>query len=220
MPESQEDELRVTSAYAPAFEPILVGNQAVALIARIVQPTGAPVVSSPLWRRAFSKKQDAQSRFQWMLARQDRWAIWARLARVIGPEDLETMMAAEAAADAEAAEKARQRAHDEALDLATIYMEAVEQDRSFQITMQRGRRGEPFFRMRFAKEAEQDRVWDWVRWSGHAYHRWAEIFDRKGHLALEKVILEDMLKEEHRVKAAGLSAGGRRPLRFWRGNGA
>ncbi|BCA61050.1 hypothetical protein HMP09_0284 [Sphingomonas sp. HMP9] len=45
---------------------------------------------------------------------------------------------------------------------------------------------------------------------------WFLMAQTRGTAALEQFILDSMLAEEGKVKAAGLSAGGRRPLRYWR----
>ncbi len=43
------------------------------------------------------------------------------------------------------------------------------------------------------------------------------MFDEEGALQLERRLLREMQETEIRIKRAGLSAGGRRPLRFYRG---
>jgi len=85
------------------------------------------------------------------------------------------------------------------------------------LMMQRGDETVPFLVLRLDQKAERDRVFDWARWQGLSYHGWRAHWEAHGSIALERLILEGMLRDERRIKAAGLGAGGRRPLKFWRG---
>lgn len=66
---------------------------------------------------------------------------------------------------------------------------------------------------------ERDRVWDWLRWQTRRFEDIRLRIDGIGAAAVERELLHEMLVTENRVRKTGLGAGGRRPLRFWRGDG-
>lgn len=77
-----------------------------------------------------------------------------------------------------------------------------------------------FMVMMFDTTLEARRVLDWVRWRMDALQNWFLTAQTRETAALEQFILDSMLADEGRVKAAGLAAGGQRPLRHWRPRGA
>jgi hypothetical protein len=61
-------------------------------------------------------------------------------------------------------------------------------------------------------------VWDWVRWRRERFGRWRAIAKRRGSAAVIRAIIRAMLRDEMRLRAAGLATAGRRPLRLWQGD--
>ena len=55
-----------------------------------------------------------------------------------------------------------------------------------------------------------------MRWQADAFEGWRDLARSRGTPALEALLFVSMLIGERRAKEEGLSAGGQRPLRYWR----
>lgn len=90
--------------------------------------------------------------------------------------------------------------------------------RKFELKMWHGRDSDQaFFRLRYDKASERDRVYDWMQHQTQRYREFAAYHEANGSDALKKLIYGGMLETERTVKKAGLGSGGTRPLRFWPG---
>jgi hypothetical protein len=78
-------------------------------------------------------------------------------------------------------------------------------------------KAKPIWSIAFKGSWERDRFWDWLRWQTDRFEEFAEFMRDGSALDLERRLLREMLVTEQAVKKQGLGSGGRRPLRFWRG---
>lgn len=176
-------------------------------------------VFADVWTNGFATVEAARTIRDVMRDRPERWAAWARMSEILGADFVAGLIEAEAlsAAEQEATriEKERKRAKKD--------REAEEESRRvwMQLFVDRprivGRRGNgKFLELEVDTAVEARRIWDWVRWQRPAFDDWYALYEQAGEVAVEKLVLESMLITEKKVKASGLSAGGRRPLRYWR----
>lgn len=173
-----------------------------------------------VWVNRFASLEAARAIVQLMMARPDRWALWAKAATRFGQDFVaglieleviaETRLAAQASADRRDAERLARRAR----EARTVQVSLVLDQHGPRIVASRG--VQHFLVMRFESRIEARRVWDWVRWQRSALQSWFALSMAEGTVALERLIFASMLEDEKRASAAGWSAGGRRPLRYWR----
>jgi len=180
-----------------------------------------PVESVVEWAWA-SGPWEATVVFDWMADRRDEWQAWVRLVDLFGHDALSVIVVEEALAAgrqvlaaAEAirrADEERRRLHEE-VDLF-LHDERGKHPR---LSLESGDEHKPFFVMRFTERWERDRVVDWLRWQKGSYVAFRDLVAREGAIALEREILSAMRAFEAAAKKRGIASGGRRPLRFWRG---
>lgn len=84
----------------------------------------------------------------------------------------------------------------------------------FAVTREYGSDDDEFWLIKFDEAWERDRFWDWFKWQTN---RFAEFMKDGDRLDLERKLLREMLVTEQAVKKQELGAGGRRRLRFGRG---
>ncbi len=123
----------------------------------------------------------------------------------------------EAAARLEAEEKARREAEEAAREseLAVYFRK---KDGEYRLVIKRNHHEAPeLWSIGFGETWERERFWDWFKWQGSRWKEIAVADPAVPKVALERSLIEAMLKDEQAVKKQGLGAGGRRPLRFWRG---
>lgn len=204
------------------FEPALAtfdGRRAdaVALVRRRGGPDGSDV-GAAVWMRRFDVPAEARAFHRWMLGRSDRWAVWGRMAPILGPEFLGGLIGSEHDADGRARLEERRRGAEQRRRERTVWCKQFEHGRRPAIGLYQGDAPKPFWSVTFEQNWERERVWDFVSRRTERYCEWKELFEEQHAMTLERTILEDMLRTEREVKKAGLGAGGRRPLRFWRGD--
>lgn len=202
------------------FEPALATSDgrradAVALVRR-GGPDGSDA-GAVVWMRRFDVPAEARRFHRWMLGKAGRWAIWGRMAPILGPEFLGGQIGSEHDADRQTRREKLEWARTQRRWERTIRCRQFDDGRWPAIGMFQGNADKPFFRMRFDERWERERVWDFVSQRTELYHGWKALFQEQDAATLERTILDDMLRTEREVKKAGLGAGGRRPLRFWRG---
>lgn len=230
MRDAGDSDLSSTSAWSPAasaseflveFEPRLDAMSGVLDFVRVTRCGEAILGTHLLWRRHFDRRCEASATFDWMQERQDQWHLWGRLAGLIGPDAL----LAAAAADVAKARSGR------AADLLRTRNEAraarkreqeissylVEKHGQYGVDLRRGGHRKSFFVVWFRESWERERFRDWWGPQHHRFAEFAALHDAQGASALERLLLREMQDTEKRIKAAGLGAGGRRPLRFYRG---
>lgn len=207
---------------ASPFRPVLVeagpdGGPAIAIVRGRPWPAGGTVPQVAVAFVPFGTRAQAVACLKWMDGRRDRWTVWGRMAPILGSETTAAFIREERARDAARLAEARSRTREERRRARTVSMACdMVRDRHV-ITLRRGDDAQPVLTMRLSGRVEQERVWDWLRWQSHRYADWHAACLAGDALGVEGRILEGMLLEERRVRRAGLAAGGRRPLRFWRG---
>ncbi|WCP14072.1 hypothetical protein sphantq_02514 [Sphingobium sp. AntQ-1] len=192
------------------------GLSTVSLLRRLPDDTFASVWShecAPLAARAIG---------EWMWSQPEQWRYWGQLAvrlgdAVVGPIILD---AATEAAVMQAKEQRREeerRLEEERLaQVITLYSFDPKKGRPA-LGLERGCDDAPFWKMKFNEKWERDRVVDYLRWQKPRFVDLDAHFRERGALELERLILSEMREAEKRARTLGISSGGRRPLRFWRG---
>ena len=118
----------------------------------------------------------------------------------------------------EALEAQARRLQQEEMERATrIDSFLVDAEGQFGLDLRRPGAKAGFWRIMFRERWERERFRDWFRCQRDRFEEFAAFHDAHDALALERLVLREMLDAERQAKAAGIAAGGRRPLRFWRG---
>ncbi|WP_206240475.1 hypothetical protein [Novosphingobium terrae] len=215
----RDDTYAADAMYAPILlaEPDGPGRNAVALFRN--RDDGSQAI---VWQQSCESQEGASALHEWMLLRSDLWNFWGRLAARLGADPAGMLILKAARADEEerqnqVREAEKHRLEEERLSrVITLYCYTPKGKRPY-LGLERGNADEPFFKMSFAAEWECDRVVDWLQYQRKRFEEMAQLLADSGQLALERHILEGMRAAERDAKARGISVGGRRPLRFWRG---
>jgi len=157
---------------------------------------------------------DAQTLVEHMARLPHRWAPWARLVQIAGEAPVRSMILAEADAVAAELEELRRNALEQKKLAEAVQCYRFKKEPKVELT----KGGVPFLVITFREGWERDRFIDWAWNQAEPYAAWHEYFEQHGQKALEKRLLNEMIRKEMAVKKAGMGAGGRRPLRFWRGD--
>lgn len=203
--------------------PTVLFTQRLVCISRTM-PDADPqvVVERTLWSRTFDSEPHAVSYSTWMSSEAHNWTYWGQFCLAFGPEPLFAVIDAEVTEfrnrEFEKEEQRLVKAERQRELASVIDSYAIERDGQFGLTLQRGNAKKPFFAIMFRERWERERFRDWFRHQFRHFARYAELLDAGTSLELERHLLAEMLKAENEVKKAGLSAGGRRPLRFYRGD--
>lgn len=172
--------------------------------------------------RFYAGRDRAGLVFDWMGGRPAEWPLWARAAILFGEAALRAMVIEPAEqASRQAAEDARKARLDEEARLerhskVDLFVLDPRGGRTG-LSLKSGDESSSFFIMRFSEKWERERVLDWLHWQRDRFLAFRDLHDSDGSAALERVIIAGMRETEAKVKAQGLASGGRRPLRFWRG---
>lgn len=183
-----------------------------------------------LWRWVFPSFPDARRVIQWMQLFPDKWQAWGRMSSVFGSDQLMNWLEQEARSCRAArlenlrdqrrtilrqrAKEERRRAKEKEVH---SYLVDDEKNRQFGIDLRRGGDKKGFFVIWFRERWERERFRDWWRCQKQRFGEFVAFLEEHGAAALERRLLQEMLIVEKKVKQAGMSAGGRRPLRFYRG---
>ncbi len=189
----------------------------IALVRNFGEREGEIEPGLAVWIQELAFAEDARERYEWMLTRPERWAVWARHAPIVGAEMLSLMMEGEQDEDVRLAAELQAQADRLAREARTVTALSTEVGGRPCVTLGRGGETEPFLVVPFDEPVERDRLWDWLRWQTHRFRGWRVLWDEKGAAALRRVIVRSMLHDEHRVREAGQALGGPRPLRLWAG---
>jgi hypothetical protein len=171
-----------------------------------------------LWIERFEDPDVARARFEWMLARPDRWAVWARTLSIVGADAFPAFFEDEVRRDAMRLAIQRKQADRLGQKARDIILIREPHGHRHSVALWRQDRIEPFLLIVMDEEIERDRVWDWLRWKGDSYERWRTFCKERGQPALVRAVIRGMLRDEKRAWEAGLARTGRRPLRLWRGD--
>ena len=172
--------------------------------------------------RSYVGADRADMVFDWMVGQTSQWPLWGRIAVLFGEAALrpviteaaerETHLAVQEAEEARLLEEARLQRHSQ----VELFILEGKGNRAG-LSLKSGDEHSPFFVMRFSEKWERERVLDWLRWHKDRFVTFRDIHDSDGSVALERLIIAGMRETEAHIKAQGQSSGGRRPLRFWRG---
>lgn len=207
------------SAYLPVLDDD--AGSAIVRLVRQIRVAGEQIITGAVWSESFENSTDADKRYRWLIANADRLTEWGRVAAILGPEALTTTLDAAWLAELERIEKQRRMKEKEAKEAETIWLiqdDVGRHERPAIIMHMGNQRSAPFITIKLDERWEQERIWDWARWQTERYREWKAHCDEHGAKSLEQLIMTEMLKTENAVKKAGLGSGGRRPLRFWRGD--
>lgn len=187
----------------------------------MVRPANADGRRDALWAAQLGSAT-AREVFEWMVACPDQWPLWARLACLFGDQAVSAIVIEGAERDAERAavakETARLKADERRRLREHVGLFVLDQkNKRPGLSLESGDKDKPFFVMRFSEKWERERVLDWMRWQQPRFREFRSVVESEGAVALERLVLAGMRETEAEVKRRGLGSGGRRPLRFWRG---
>lgn len=143
--------------------------------------------------------------------------LMGRLAYFAGPQVLDGIFGEIAnAVQQDWLRQEAQKREEEAARLAVhCYYRSLKNAHS--LSLKRESDDKPSWEITFRGRAERERLADWLRWQKDRYLEFLEFAERNGARALENRLMNEMFETEARIKKAGRSAGGLRPLRMWRG---
>lgn len=205
----------------------LVGD--VVRLIRAIECGGESVVEVEAWRSSHESLEQAADTYEALSSREDEFAYLSVGALVFGPEwvtQATTGMVEkfiwqrnqERERVARELEKERVRLEEEQEAETSISVYFREKKGAYLLTLERGsNEAEPVWSISFEESWERDRFWDWLGWQNERFEEFAEFMRDGSRLDLERRLLREMLVTEQSVKKQGLGSGGRRPLRFWRG---
>jgi len=221
--EDADDRHLAASAYLPSMTPADDGRTFTLRLVRRLRVDGRDERTLDVWSRTFDDAEAARLLEAWLVSEAPWLTEYGRLASILGPGSLDRLIddrLTAAAAEAEQAKRAAAKAEKRARTIWLVRDEVGATNRPVLDLRQGGDQAKPFLRLRFDQAWERDRVWDWVSFQDDHWHAWKAHRDEHGEDSLERLILSGMIETERRVKKAGLGSGGRRPLRFWRGDPA
>jgi hypothetical protein len=208
--------------YSADFEVRLDAASSSLAFVALTRSRGSVLSERLIWQHQFARARDANGIFEWMVERRHDWPFWGRLTSLIGSDRLLAAAAADVAKarTARAADLLRERREARAAfrKEQEISSYLIEKHGRFGVDLKRGGHKKGFFVIWFRESWERERFLDWWRPQHHRFAEFATIHDAQGASALERMLLREMQDTEKRIKAAGLGAGGRRPLRFYRGD--
>lgn len=189
----------------------------------LVRRADADLTAEPriIWERDLGASE-AATVFEYMCHRRDQWPLWGRVACLFAAEAVDRLVldsaykAAEevaVAAEMQRLEEADRLRRREIVDLYILDPKG----RRPGLALETAEAKTPFFTMNFSERWERERVLDWMRCQKSRYREFRNLCEAEGSAALERAIIAGMRETEADVKRRGLTSGGRRPLRFWRG---
>ncbi|MGN7161472.1 hypothetical protein [Sphingomonas sp. SAFR-052] len=203
------------------FEPRIDEGSTSIRFVKVIRSGDLIALEEMVWEQDFANPRLAQNVFDWMLGYRNDWPLWGRLTSLLGPGQLIEVAKARISAlrVKRAAELVAKRNEDRTKRELEKVIESylVEDAGQFGIDLRRGGHDEAFFTIWFREKWERERFRDWFRTQRHRFVAFAAMFDEEGAGRLERRLLREMQETEIRIKRAGLGAGGRRPLRFYRG---
>lgn len=211
-----------------SFRPALIESQSAVAIVQLVEVGDTIAAGAVVWSAPYPSLEEALLRFRWLDDRQAMCTHLGRCARLFGAAEIASDIEVGAETERLRAEDERARAVKEAEDARaeaeweakranTIECFLHDREGRFGLCLQRGNATEPFWAIRFREKWERERFRDWFVPSLNRAHEWADFLETHSAVELERRLLAEMLETERAVKKAKLGAGGRRPLRFWRG---
>lgn len=188
------------------------------------------VSSSVAWTRDYEEEAHAAEAYDALAGRQADLALWSVGAQARGEGWLDPLVDdavttfvhlrdAERAREAALAEEAMREAEEAAVAAKRLSFYVEERKGRFFLELHRGGWDTPsLWSIGFRERWERERFWDWLGQQKGRFEEIATTACDGDPSDLERRLLHEMLQTENAVKKQGLGAGGRRPLRFWRGN--
>jgi hypothetical protein len=192
----------------------------VSLITRVMCG-GVCAAEKLVWQALFGSCEAAILRYDWLASQPHELEYWARHAETFGGSAL--LEVVEHGITFQTIEPLRDelqdhRATEFGSEVAPIESNFLMKNGKFGIGLQRGAEGPVFWSILFRENWERERFLDWWTHQRHRLRVFAEFKEANSAIDLERLLLHEMLETEHRVRKSGLGSGGRRPLRFWRGD--
>ncbi len=195
-------------------------------LVRELRCDGAAVVRMVAWSAIYADPSLAFDAYEALAHHEDRLTYWSVGATALGAdwlnptismlvEDYLIQRAEDRVTAAREADEARRVAEKELAAATKIDLYYLVRKKMFCLTLDRG--DEEFWSIKFQEKWERDRFGDWMQRQKHRFADFADYMTEGDRFELERKLLREMLVTEQAVKKQGLSAGGRRPLRFWRG---
>ncbi len=218
----------MTTDASHEFEPSvgLEIDDATIRLVRELRCDGAAVVRMVAWSATYADPSLAIDAYEALAHHEDRLTYWSVGATALGAdwlnptismlvEDYLIQRAEDRVTAAREADEARRVAEKELAAATKIDLYYLVRKKMFCLTLDRG--DEEFWSIKFQEKWERDRFGDWMQRQKHRFADFADYMTEGDRFELERKLLREMLVTEQAVKKQGLSAGGRRPLRFWRG---
>lgn len=203
---------------------------AIVSLVREMSCGGEVVTRTVAWSAVHEGEDRATDAYEALGAHQADLLYWSVAALVLGEAYVSDVVApliakfieerdAERARVAQQVEEARRKAEAKlAAETALGFWVKTKKGRYLLNLHRGGSLTQPLWSIAFDEAWERDRFWDWL---GQLQDRFAEIAveaQKVDWADLERRLLREMLVTEQQVKKQGLGSGGRRPLRFWRGD--
>lgn len=170
------------------------------------------------WTDRCGSGDDAEALCAWLQTDEAQLRLFGRMALRLGKEIAGRVIRAAAAdAAAERREMEEAEADLERRESEIKLWKSGPRATRPSLGLQRGCDQTPFWQMRFDARWERDRVADWLMHQADRYAEFVSLQMTNGSLQLEREILAGMRNDEAAAKRRGIATGGRRPLRFWRG---
>lgn len=212
----------------PQFSVSLELDDLTLRLVRELQCGDASTVRTIAWSASYLEPADATNAYDALSLQGDRLGYWSVGATVFGTDWLTPTVDAYVSEYVEERDQAQAQAAretEELMALAEKDLAAATQitayyrmlKKRFAVTLEYGSDDDAFWSIKFDEAWERDRFWDWLKWQRNRFEEFAEFMKDGDRLDLERKLLREMLLTEQTVKKQGLGAGGRRPLRFWRG---
>lgn len=187
---------------------------------------GVIVARAVAWNATYAEPAEAEVAHEALILQSAMFDYWSVGATALGPdwltpitsiviEDYLNQRAEDEVIAAREADEARRLAEEDLATATKITLYYLSRNKMFCLTLERG--DDEFWSISFDEKWERERFGDWMQWQDHRFAEFAEYMNEGDRFELERQLLREMLVTEQAVKKQGLGAGGRRPLRFWRG---
>lgn len=182
------------------------------------------IAEKPVWFAQFATVGEAAVRYDWLVEHSQELEYWACHAELESSDALLELIEEgvrlqqqELQQDEHAAEEVVNRAAQPSIVIQSRWFEL---NGKFGVALHKGDDAPPFWTILFRENWERERFQDWWIHQQRRLTEVGEFLETNTAADLERCLLREMLTTERAVKNAGLGSGGRRPLRFWRGDGS
>lgn len=193
-------------------------------LVRNLVSAGAVVVRTICWSRRHRDRDDAADCYGWLIEQGDRLSFFAVASLTFGRGWLSqtvdegvVVMRARRAHEFEVEAQLIARFDEAARKAGEINAYYREHEGRRVLALERASAKRPLWTIAFKDAWERERFWDWLKWQRPRFEELAALAAGLPPLELERRLLNEMLATENAMRKRGLGAGGRRPLRFWRG---